>query len=439
MPKIASNQLTILPLEDGWFFLSGYINGARVRLKNKDLGVLEKKKSDLEHDATMAAQLEASKPLPQYTRLSPELIQQAERLFGEFKDLPRPLAEYVRAGVGIIGNGSLVLCTDALERWRLHQINEEKLDEEMTVKKNQRIMENFLADSKAEYVSDITAAAIEAFCSLGKIEARNEEAGASMFTKIKRGSVVRAFLNYCVTTKIIMQSPFALDMKKTLKLAKKDKERPILLNPEQCKKLLQAAIEHDPRYIPYIVVSLWCFVRPSEAKRIKPEDVKLDRSTPFIEPASNKAGTASYRTTNIPTNVLPLLRSCIESGLWAKGTTPFFSTTSWKNLRGRAGLLEFGPYQSKGFRPVLKSYWQPHILRHTGISMLYQHFSDLADKGQFKEESVIAAVTRQAGNSEDVAFEHYINIADAAQAAEFYKITGRLKKAVAQFPAQAVA
>lgn len=439
MPKPAQNILTITPLNDGRFFLSGYAGGKQTRRKFTDITAAEETKKQLEHDAIQESLLEATKPIPQYTRLSAEQIREAENLFAEFGKLARPVAEYARAGLGVLGAGEMILCTAALEQWRVHQLREEKLDEGTTVDRNQRILTGFFKDSGVKFVTDINNALIEAFCSLSKIKARDEKHGAKLGSKITRAGCIRAFLNFCVAKKIITASPFEMNMKQLKKLAKGDKERPKVLNPAQCKALLDAALKEYPAFVPYIVLSLWCFPRSSEARRITPEDVKLDRAVPFIEPASNKVNTASYRTTNIPANVLPLLRQCIESGLWAKGSTPYFSVTAFRYLRGAAGLIEFGPYKNKGFRPILSSFWQAHIMRHTGISMFYQHLSDKADTGTFNDKSVIAAVTRQAGNSEGVAFENYINIPDAAQAAEFYKIRGKLTDEAIQRGKEAIA
>lgn len=427
MPKPAQNMLTITPLADGRFFLTGYLNGKQVRIKRPNLPELEQLKSKMELEATNAALLEASKPVAQYTRLTSEQLQEAEALFLEFGSCPRPIAEYARAGLANLGVAELTLCTDALTNWLNWQRDEQKLDEATTIANNRQYLTKFFDEAKVKYVSDITNAAIENFCSLAAIGK-----GASMFSKLTRASRIRAFLNYCVAKKILAKTPFEMDVSQTLKLAKKNKSKTLIFNPGECRALLGAAIETDPRFIPFVLLSTWCFMRRSEVLRCTPEQVKLDRKVPFVEPESNKVGTASYRTANIPANILPLLRECIETGLWAKGTTPFFSDVLFDQLREKANLLTLGEPNAKGARTIVSSKWQPNILRHTGISMLYQKFSDLADQGKFTEESVIAAVTRQAGNSEDVAFEHYINIPDAAQAAEFYEIKGKLKKVIAQ-------
>lgn len=430
-------MLTITPLKDGRFFLSGYLNSKQVRIKRDNLPELEQLKGKMELEAKHAAELEASKPVAQYTRLTQERLREAEALFLEFGHLARPLAEYLRAGLASIGTAELTPCHTALTNWLNWQRDEQRLDEKTTIANNRQHLTRFFKEAKVEYVSDITNAAIENFCSLSNIEGANGK--GSMYSKLTRASRIRAFLNYCVAKKILAKTPFEMDVQQTLRLAKKNKTKTLIFIPGECRALLNAAIEHDPRFVPFLLLSTWCFMRRSEVLRCTPEQVKLDRRTPFIEPESNKVGTASYRTVNIPANILPLLRECIDTGLWAKGETPFFSDVLFDQLREKAGLLTLSEPNEKGARRIVSSKWQANILRHTGISMLYQSFSDLADRGEFREESVIAAVTRQAGNSEDVAFEHYINIADAAQAADFYKITGTLKKTIAQREEQNVA
>lgn len=424
MSRIAQNQLTLEPHKDG-FRLFGNVLGKKIRRFSRDLAFLETLKATLLKSVTISAAMREPVAIKTYLPPDPAVIRSLEALWNEFKDRPRPIIEYARAGLSVLGDGARIECELAMTSWEAEMRTELQL-REISINSNLATVEGFLKQHRPKYLDNITPAMIENWGSMRMIRARNAARGASPWTKIGRLSMLRTFLNFCVAKRLLAKSPFDIDMKKLRKQAGHHKERALILSAAQCEALLHAAITHNPRYVPYVILATWCFMRSAEAQRCMPEQLQLDRPVPFVEPEPHKVGTAAYRKTNIPANLVPLLRECLDSGLWPAGTPLHYDETSFKTLRAHAGLLVLGPRNEQGYRAVSDSVWQPNILRHTGISYLYQSLADRADRGEFNEDSVIAAVTRQAGNSEDVAFRHYINLPSAEEAAKFFAITGTL-------------
>lgn len=270
----------------------------------------------------------------------------------------------------------------------------------------------------------------------------------SLYTKVGRVSRVRTFLNFCVNKGFMATSPLKIDVTSLVEKATREKRRPKVYSAEQCIALFNAALDYDPRYLPFVVLSTWCFMRGAEARRVQKDHIHLDEKRPCVEVWPRKHGTVSHRTVNIPAALVPILRECMaDSRIWPDGTTPHYDETSWKTVRAEAGLVTLGERDAKsGFRKILSSDWEENVLRHTGISMLFRSLSDEADDGNFSEDSVIASVTRQAGNSDETAFRHYVFLTKSGEAQKFFgfaprslKDSAALKNELAQSSAQAVA
>ena len=158
----------------------------------------------------------------------------------------------------------------------------------------------------------------------------------------------------------------------------------------------------------YVALACWCFARHAEVLRISADDLKLDGKVPVVEIRPRKRGTVSYRAVTVPACVLELLREAKAEAL-AKGSAPVvtWGRVRWGAVREAAGLAERGEVKNKK-RSVYSSVWQENILRHTGISYLFQQTGDMRD------------VTRQAGNSSDTAFRHYLNLPVEGAAEAFF-------------------
>ena len=188
-----------------------------------------------------------------------------------------------------------------------------------------------------------------------------------------------AFLNFCVKAGYCEHN-FASE----LVLPSVDKNRPDILTLEQIKTLLSKA---ECKLLTFIVISLFCGLRPTEYKRLKKENVNLDTKLITIE--SDMAKTRAFRIVKIPPVAL-------------------------------AWLKKFGIHliKSEHARPVrearvilgLKT-WGQDILRHTSAS--YMITRDLSAD----------AVALQLGNSPDILHRHYKNLVTDAEAEEFWNLT----------------
>jgi hypothetical protein len=91
----------------------------------------------------------------------------------------------------------------------------------------------------------------------------------------------------------------------------------------------------------------------------------------------------------------------VRDGLIAKTEPIFFKRHgAYDRVREKAGLMKFSDKRSSphGQFKIVSSIWQENILRHTGLSYLYQ------ECGSVRE------VCRQAGNSSDTAFKPLVRI-----------------------------
>ena len=151
-------------------------------------------------------------------------------------------------------------------------------------------------------------------------------------------------------------------------------------------------------------------------------DLRLDGKAPVVEVRPRKRGTVSYRAVSVPACVLPILKAAKARALKAEAEAQAKATPEkpaapvyvaewgqvrWNTIRAAAGLGTLGPVKNKK-RPFASDMWQENILRHTGISYFYQRTGDMKE------------TTRQAGNSSDTAFRHYLNLPGNGADKAFY-------------------
>lgn len=435
MSRPAKNQLTIEPvfaLDSGGkptnqlltYRMFGHVFGEKIRRRSLDLVALEKEKQTLLN--TVEDKLAMERPREALTFLTADHLREAENLFREFRGLPRPMAEYVRAGVAALGNGARVLVADARTAWEKKMTSVLVQISERTRMANLNNLDHFITHSKCAYLDEITPEKIRLF--LERDLKGQKRAQAKTQTRLSHALRLQAFINFCLAESLLASSPFKMKMDSMVKLAKQERERPRILKPDQAAALLDATLEICPEMVPFILLGTWCFIRDAEIARLVPADVYLDTKTPHVQLTGEKFG-SSMRDVEIPANVLPLLRQCLKRGLWAKDANPFFSVAYFKQIRERAGLIKLGPRGNGGNQLVLTegNHWQSHIMRHTGISY------------HFNRHGNINETTRQAGNSPVTAFAHYLKLPHEGDAEAFYAITRILKNSLAQETAQAVA
>lgn len=428
MARIAQNNLTVTPLADGRFFLSGYCNGERIRLKNPSLELLEKKKTELESDAAKQAILAASRPLQIWSRLTPVQNAQAEALFNEFATLPLPLADYIRAGAGILTDGKPKNVTEAMNEYLAWQ--EKRQLSLFTIRTSRQRITDFIKVSKVALLTEITPEHCEAYATDNKFEPS---------TQWSRARPVCAWLNWCVRKmankpSFLKKSPFEVDMQGLVEVAGRGVlEKKRMYSAAKCEALLRAAINYNKgELVPYTVLALWCYMRHADVIRTRINRIHLDAASaiegPFIEAFGRKVGSRP-RTVTIPVNVLPLLNQCMERGLireqwWLDGgkkETPAqakvtkdwgaipYSRYGWMKVLEAAGLAKFEGITKNNYKQVWSD-WQPNILRHTGESYARRASNDAA------------RVAKSSGHSVSTADKHYICIPAPGDTEKFYGI-----------------
>jgi integrase len=399
MPRHATNELTIAPLPGGRYQLQGRILGRLIRRRSKDYNELATLKESKEREYREQVGRLADEPLTR-TRMTPAQVADAEAA--------------IRA---LVGNRSLLYCVHyankhappvddigcafALAEW-VKTLKARKRSER-TEDKNVRRVEDFIESARVVHLSEITPLAIEKYVL---------RPGPADYTRLTDAQVIRAWLNFCVKRRWLTVSPFEIDMA-DLSATARPKEHGRILTPEQCHALLAAARSHARGLlVPYTILTTWCFMRDSEARRITRDKMRLNAATPVIEVDTKKRRTAKYRTVTVPANVVRLLRGAV--GKWprvdddGKPFTVPFTRAAWSMVREKAGIIVRKAATSGKRRPVINSYWQADITRHTGISYLFQRCGDITE------------VCRQAGNKSDVSFRHYLTLPLEGAADRFY-------------------
>lgn len=307
-------------------------------------------------------------------------------------------------------------CQSALDEWLA---NQEMRGLYQHTRDNSKYRgQRFIESCNVTNLSEITPAMVQAFVY------RHDLADMS---KLAEGSVVYTFLRYCITQGWLRTSPFKVELGEIRRRAM-HKHTPEILSPKQCAALLKAACElQDGALVPWVILSLWAFMREQEISgnevmpgiipaniRFKPDGTALALLRP------HKTGTVRHRVVIIPKNVAPLLQDCITRGIWEKDRHPFCDYIARRKVRAAAGLHDLGTANRWGFKGISRSDWQANILRHTGISYLFELTKD------------IGAVCQQAGHSEKTAFAHYLHLGCAEDALEFYRISEELPAAEIQ-------
>lgn len=342
---------------------------------------LEKEKSSME---SQVAQADATRPVLRATWLSEEQVRDAEA--ATTRALGRSLLSCVIEAEKTDTVQRPMEHDKAVTYWISH-LRDKLKRYPQTLQKNKNRIEAFFRSAPAvKYAHDVTPRNIDAWVF---------RSGVQTGTQVSDAAVVRAFFNFAAERGWVGKSPFRINMA-DLAGGVRRKERPRILSVEQCEKLLAVVWFQEPRLIPYLMLSTWAFLRNAEACRATWDDVKLDgKANVAVWP--RKRGTPSYRRVPLPACAVAWLTFARAEGFWAKDKPVWWERCAWDRVRERAGLLD---------RKARS--WQDHILRHTGISYRYQETGD------------ITLVTREAGNSSDTAFAHYLDLPEDGSAERFF-------------------
>lgn len=180
-----------------------------------------------------------------------------------------------------------------------------------------------------------------------------------------------------------------------------------VLPVRKLRRLLEAALEHEPDLLPLLPVEIFCGVRPAEAVRILWSDIDLVRGRLTIRAAISKTGTA--RSIQLAPCALAWIKLC------APGKGPII-TDSESRLRTRLRKVRYhAGYRGAGV------HWTPGSLRDAFCSYHLAHYGS------------IDRLITEAGHSDlRTTRDHYLGLVSPEQAAKFWNLLppGHSKKVI---------
>jgi len=161
-----------------------------------------------------------------------------------------------------------------------------------------------------------------------------------------------------------------------LEVVKLDEAEPEILNVSQCKRLIQASVEHDPMFLPYFALALFQGIRPEECARLTAKDIDLEREQITVSGVAAK--TRNRRIVPLLPPALSILNQCPK--------TRWFN---WKtNFRRRRDAIRKAAKLKK---------WPKDVLRHTAASHFYNIYG-------------MDEATKALGHSAAIMLRHYRQI-----------------------------
>src|SRR6185295_4428843 len=165
-----------------------------------------------------------------------------------------------------------------------------------------------------------------------------------------RGRLVSLF-SYCVADGCCQQHP--IKEKRVPGIKDKRKRVPRIFTVDECERLLTTAAEHYPQMLPYLVLGLFCGIRPDaqgEMGRLTAENIHLDEGVIVIPQGFSK--TEDQREVKIAQNAVAWLRLAPSLNICTARYTR-------RNLCKKAGLT-----------------WSADVMRHCFASYHYKHFKN---------------------------------------------------------------
>jgi integrase len=180
-----------------------------------------------------------------------------------------------------------------------------------------------------------------------------------------------------------------------------------VLPVRKIRRLLEAALKHDPALLPLLLVETFCGVRPAEAVRILWSDINLVRGRLTIRAAISKTGTA--RSIQLAPCALAWFRLCVPG----RGA---IITDSESHLRTRLRRVRYhAGYRGAGV------HWTPRSLRDAFCSYHLAYY-----------DSIDRLITEAGHTDLRTTKDHYLGLVSPEQAAKFWHLLppGHSKKVV---------
>ena len=164
---------------------------------------------------------------------------------------------------------------------------------------------------------------------------------------------------------------------------------PEVLTVDECRTILNITWTRWPKAVAWLVLGLFCGIRPAEVQRLTWADVKTDRGVVIVDSAASK--THRRRIVDIAPNAVEWLRAVPDAQL------PLTAITARRVKRRLAHALGW-------------SGWPQDVLRHTCASMMLARDQDAG------------RVAMQLGNSERTLLTHYHELTSREDAVAFWSM-----------------
>lgn len=350
--------------------VQGTLNGKRIRENHPDQSTALTAKQNYERQAANLA------PLPAITtRLTASEAQEAEAAFHRLKGETLTLTKAVDYALKNYSASVKTITVQAAYNAFVQSKHQENARPDTI--RNLTRLSRFVSMLGDLQVNEVQADALRPFIfdKGSKLNQRNQHA---MFTN---------FFNWCVMNKYAAVSPMD-----TIGAIKIDRKRPEILTMRQVYSLVRAARDYkDGVCLPYVILGLFCAIRPKEISRVTWDNVNLHTNTVSVD-----GKLRAMRTVSISLNAMRWLE--IEANEFGDHK-PLFPA-NWRKdfaaVRKLAGITT----------------WPQDVMRHTGIT---HHFALHQDEGK---------TARWAGNSPDVIHGYYKGrVNDPKDTTDFWAIT----------------
>jgi integrase len=367
----------------------------RENFKTESEARARKQELEIEIDNT-----EPAAPLRR-TVLTPEQITQAERAFADLGD--KPLPDAIRFYLDNYNEPFKPIKVSAA--FAVFIAEKEKANKREDTIRNLKSRVCFVTDKHGEkLVSDIQEEDLRE-----AIYRPNSDPITIRNNRLAIGN----FFRWCVRKKHCRTNPMANIESPTV-----DQGEPEILTVPEVRRLLNAAQEHkDGKLVPYVVLSVFCGIRPTELKRIGKswDNIDLKARTVTLDAKTVKARMRGRRIVEISKNAVEWLRP------HSTKHTPI-RTINWrKDFDAVKEAAGFGsPTKEeieKKLTPKLKP-WPQDVMRHTAIS---NHLAEHKHEGKTAD---------WAGNSPDVIHSDYKGLVKPKEAKEFWSIKPDARKII---------
>jgi integrase len=224
--------------------------------------------------------------------------------------------------------------------------------------------------------------------------------GTSPRNQINDRLAISNFLNWCVRRQFAVTNNMEAVDKPAV-----DSHEPSVLSVANCRKLLTAARDYkEGLLLPYVAVSLFAGLRPTELSRLTWGRVDLTEKTITLD--GSMAKTRQRRIVKLPENAIAWLLPLAPKH---PDFVPAAFQRHFRRVKHAAGFN--GPNGGKDENGKKLRPWVQDYMRHTAISMyLAKH----------KHEGEAAT---WAGNSPNIIHRHYKGLVKEADATEFWDLT----------------